>query len=160
MAAMTALAIGSIAASAIGTGVQVMGQRKQAKAAERAGEQNAANAEMDALQTTLDTNEAVRRQRERNKATSSTQRSKYAKAGVVMEGTPLEVLAESAGLMELDALEQGRTGRAKSKRLREGGSQARQDGYDRGAGYRTAAGATLLSGLGSAAGSIYDLKKG
>jgi hypothetical protein len=146
----TGMAVTGLAASAVGTGVQMYGQRQQAKTAERVAERNAKIQEGDALQTEMDARENARRLREDSKSKLKTQRSRYAKAGVINEGSPLEVMAETAGLLELDALEIGNQAKAKATRLRAGAEVSRQDGYDQANALRIASGATLLSGAGSA----------
>jgi hypothetical protein len=143
-------AVTALGATLVGTGVQMYGQRQQAKTAERVAERNAKIQENEALQTEMDARENARRLRADSKAKLKTQRSRYAKAGVINEGTPLEVMAETAGLLELDALEISRQGKAKATRLRAGAEVSRQDGYDQANALRIASGATLLSGAGSA----------
>jgi hypothetical protein len=143
-------AVTALGATLVGTGVQMYGQRQQAKTAERVAERNAKIQENQALQTEMDARENARRQRADSKAKLKTQRSRYAKAGVIMEGSPLEVMAETAGLLELDALEIGRQAKGEATRLRAGAEVSRQDGYDQANALRIASGATLLSGAGSA----------
>lgn len=151
----SAFAVGAAAtalgASVIGTGVSMYGQHQQAKTAERAGERNAQIQEAEALQTEMDARENVRRQRATNDRAKKTQRQRYANAGVINEGTPLEVMAETAGLLELDALDISRTAKAKAERLRSSAESTRQGGKDRGSALRIAQGATLLSGVSRAA---------
>ena len=45
--------------------------------------------------------EQARRTREENKSLLAKQRARYAKSGVVNEGTPLSIMAETAGILEL-----------------------------------------------------------
>lgn len=88
-----ALPLMMIASSAIST----MGQVQQANAAARASEYNARVTEMEAKA------EEARVRRESAKRMGAI-RTGIAKSGVTTQGTPLLVLAESAELAELDAL--------------------------------------------------------
>ncbi len=130
--------------------------------------------------------EETRRNQERQRRLIATQRAGYAKAGVVMEGTPLAVLADTAGLFELqnqDTLAEaeskaaalrregelrrlGLTADADVLKLNESAARfsrnigrdeaniTRMQGRATAQGYRTASYGSLLSGVGSAAGSL------
>lgn len=154
----TTLAIASLATAAVGTGVAVYGQVQQAKTAKAAGEFNAKMAENAALQAEMDSRENIRRKREENRRMLAMQRGRYAKAGVTEAGTPLEVMAETAGLLELDALEMGRQSRIEANRLRA------QAGYDRAMGKAGAqaaylqAGATLLNSTSNMTGAAANYR--
>lgn len=81
-----------------------MQARMQSIAADQqyqAGMQNAKTLENEGLRVEQEARERARRMREENERISGAQRARFGKAGVVMEGTPLAVMAESAGLMEL-----------------------------------------------------------
>ena len=91
------LAIAAVSLAAVGTGVAVYGQVKQAETAKKMGEYNAKLAENQALQTEMDSREQLRRTSIGNKRIMATQRVSYAKAGVDTAGTPLAVMAETAG---------------------------------------------------------------
>ena len=144
-------ALTAVAVAVVGAGVAVYGQVQQGQAAEASGEYNAKVAQNAALQAEMDSRENIRRKRVENRRMLAMQRGRYAKSGVEEAGTPLEVMAETAGLLELDALEMGRQSRMEAARLR---SQA---GYDLAMGKMgaqsayTSAGATLLTGASSAA---------
>lgn len=128
--ALIALAATSVAASAAGAGLSFYGQQQQAAAAERMGRYNAAvqeqqflmqaamasaqadaqrragminAAEMEnqALRVEQEARERARRMREENERMLGAQRARFGKAGVTSAGSPLAVMAESAGLMEL-----------------------------------------------------------
>ena len=88
------------------------------------------------------------RHRRETRRILSTQKSLFLKGGVTMEGTPLDVIAETAGQAELDALMIRQYGVARSREAmgraaiyRAGGRAAREAGYVR-------AGTTLLTGGG------------
>ncbi len=159
VATSTALAIAAIGTSVVGTGVSIYGQQQQAKTAQRTAERNAKIQENQALQVEMDARENARRQRDENKRRMKTQRSRYAASGVINEGTPLEVMAETAGLLELDALEIGRQAKAKATNLRAGAASSRISGENQSNALKIASGATLLSGASSAAGMTYEFGK-
>ena len=81
-----------------------MQARMQSIAADQqyqAGMQNAKTMENEGLRVEQEARERARRMRTENERMAGAQRARFGKAGVVMEGTPLAVMAESAGLMEL-----------------------------------------------------------
>lgn len=196
MAALTALAVTAIAATAVGTGVSVYNQNQQAKTAAAVGSYNAqvaqTNAEFNAQQIEQETTynvarirettawnakeaeriaelnartieqtsdwnarstmaaadynyllsenqaqladmtgrENIRRMRFEGKKTLSTQQARFAKAGVVAEtGTPLEVMAETAGLIELNVLDEKRKADAEATYTRTQGAMNRYLAY-------------------------------
>lgn len=75
--------------------------RAQADAQRNAGMINAASMENEALRVEQESRERARRMREENERMLGAQRARFGKAGVTSEGTPLMVMAESAGIMEL-----------------------------------------------------------
>jgi hypothetical protein len=174
MAALTALAIGSLVVGAVGTGMSVYNQHTQANNAKALGsynanltdqtsaynariieeeaEYNAKLAEQTAdynaksITTAADYNylladqqaeladmtgrENIRRMRMDGKKVMSTQQARFAKAGVVGEtGTPLEVMAETAGLIELNVLDEKRKADAEASATRNRSSMERYMAY-------------------------------
>jgi len=126
----TVLAGVAIAGTLASAGMAYYGQQQQAAAAERmasynyqvqlqqmqmqaqmqkisaeqqhaAGMQNAAIMQNEGLRVEQEARERARRMREANERMMGKQRAAYGKAGVTSEGSPLAVMAESAGLMEL-----------------------------------------------------------
>ena len=81
--------------------MQATMQRMQADQQQQAGMQNAALMENEATRVEQEARERARRMREQNERMLGQQRAQYGKAGVTSEGSPLAVMAESAGLMEL-----------------------------------------------------------
>lgn len=195
MAALTTLAVASLATAAVGTGVAVYGQMQAAKTAKKvveynagvaeenakataeAAEYNARLAENQALQTEMDARENIRRKRLENSRYLSTQRSRFAKAGVTEEGSPLIVMSETAALLEMDAQEVNRQAMIEASRLRAGAAETRRTGvfqagqYQKQAGFermygsaqasaaRIGAASTLLAGASNMAGSAFQFKK-
>jgi len=130
----TGVEIAILGTMAAGTVVSAAGaiQSSQAQAAaiEYRGEMTRRQAEY-----------AEERQRERTKSLLSSQRTGYAKAGVSIEGTPLEVMTQTAEDAELDALA-----------IRYGGQTAQQSARFEAGSVRTAgkyrAVSNLLTGAG------------
>ena len=147
----------AVAVTLVGTSVTVYGQVQAAKTAKETGEYNAKLAENQAQQVDLDSRESLRRKREQNQRFLGTQRAAYANSGVTIEGSPLSVMAETAGILELDALD------AKRQANQQGNAYMAQAAYDRkvGANQATAdyigAGGSLLSGTANA-GYMYSKK--
>jgi len=75
--------------------------RMQAEQQEQAGLQNASIMENEAARVELEARERAKRMRTENERMLGAQRAAFGKAGVTSEGSPLTIMAESAGLMEL-----------------------------------------------------------
>ena len=132
---IVAAAIVSAVASATAAGVSYYGQQQQAQAADRmaqynyavqkqqmemqarmqsiaadqqyqAGMQNAQIAQNDATRVEQEARERAKRMRAENERLLGEQRARFGKAGVTSEGTPLAIMAESAGLMEMAVSDQ------------------------------------------------------
>ena len=74
--------------------------------------------------------ENIRRLRQDGRKLMSTQTARYAKAGVVGDtGTPLEVMAETAGLIELSVLDKKRAADAEAQQTRSQGAMQRYMAY-------------------------------
>lgn len=67
----------------------------------QAGLQNAKTMENEAMRVEAEARERARRMRQENERIAGAQRARFGKAGVTSAGSPLAVMAESAGLMEL-----------------------------------------------------------
>jgi hypothetical protein len=156
MAALTSIAL---AAAVVGTGVAVYGQVQQAKTAKAVGAYNAKLAENQALQAEMDAAENTRRKRKENRRLLATQRSRLAKAGVMEAGTPLEVMAETAGNLELETLDYARSIRMQASGLRAQGAMDRVMGSAQARAAYIGAGASLLSGASSVAGMSYEFQQ-
>jgi hypothetical protein len=141
----TYLAIGAIG-SALGTGISVMSQIQQGSQQKRWAEYNAAVAERDAEVAKQNAEYEAGLKRKETERLLGRQRALYGKAGVVLEGSPLLLMAETAAEGELDALMIERGGRLQSERYRTEatisnlkGKAAQRAGY-------YGAGTTLLTG--------------
>lgn len=142
-------------AGTISTVVQTVGTVASAYASWRAGEQQAAaakfNAELALGQAFTERAKhqlEEKRHRERTRRLLARQKSLYLKAGVTMEGTPLDVITETATEAERDAILIQASGAgaylegiASKAMWSQYGKGAREAGYLR-------AGTTLLTGAG------------
>jgi|SRR5215217_1913032 len=149
----TVLAAAAIASAVIGTGVAVYGQVQAAKTAKEMGEYNAKLAENQAQQVDMDARESVKRRREQNRRFQGMQRTAFAKSGVSIEGSPLEVMAETAGILELEALDASRQASQQTSALRAQGAYDRRVGSTQARAAYIGAGASLLAGASNIAGS-------
>ena len=125
--------VGSVA-SAVGTGLAVVGAIQGGKAEGAAADFNARSAQMEAQSR----ENAQRAQAQRQLGMI---RANVSKAGATMEGTPLAVLSESAANAEIDALNTRYSGQRESALYSVRGQNARIAGYLR-------AGTSLLSSAG------------
>jgi hypothetical protein len=75
--------------------------RMQAEQQTQAGLQNASVMENEASRVEQEARERASRMRTENERMLGRQRAQYGKAGVTSEGSPLAIMADSAGLMEL-----------------------------------------------------------
>lgn len=142
----------AVSAIVISTGVSVYGQVQAAKTAKATGKYNAKVAENQAIQTEMDAAENIRRQRIANRKAMSMQAGRFAGAGVVInEGTPLELLSESAATLELEVQDYNRNARLQGQNLRAQGAMALYTGKQQAQAYQIGAVSTLLEGVGQAA---------
>jgi hypothetical protein len=160
MAAFSSLAIAGLALTAIGTGVSIYSQQQQGKVAANAAEANAKMAQQQAANLDLENRENIRRQRIENQRLLSRQRAGFAASGVqIGTGTPLEVQAETAGILELDLLDQNRASQIQQSNLFYQASADRASA----ANYRSAANlnsaGSLFSGAASIGGSYYGMSR-
>ena len=142
----------------MGTGISIYGQQQAAKTAQKAAEfnagQNDANAretaaaaeynasllENQALQAEMDSRETIRRRRIESKRYAETQRARFAASGVTEAGSPLETMAETAALLEMDAQEVNRQAQVRTAQLRAGARETRRTGFFQAGQYTAQAG--------------------
>lgn len=153
------LPILALSLAGLGTAVSVYGQVQQAQTAKAMGKYNAKLAENQARQTEMDAAENIRRKRKENKRLIATQRSRYAKAGVLEEGTPLELLAETAGNLEMETLDYARQQRQAAAGLRAQGAADLAMGANQARAAYIGAGSSLLSGAGNMAMAGYSMQQ-
>ena len=153
MAAMTALAIGSLALSAVAGGVSAYSSYQQGQTADAVGRYNARLTENAATQADLEAREEIRRMRVRNRELLAQRRAQVGASGIVgFAGSPLAVLGDMAGRLELDALEQARQSESNMRRARDEASMQRKEGSLARKGAVLGAAGTLLSTAGKTAG--------
>lgn len=103
----------------VSTGFSIFGQNQQAEAAEQAAKYNNALAEQEARNRENETREGIKRERVRNREVISSIRSRMAASGVqTSTGTPAEILAASAGRMELAIADAARASSMEASSLR------------------------------------------
>jgi hypothetical protein len=152
-----ALAAVALVATAASTYVSYQGQQYNAAVAKNTAEYNSKVQENQAIQADMEARETIARQRAQNRRFMSSQRAAIAKSGIAEAGSPLEVLGETAGQLELQAQDQARAARL---RLSSGLSQSANtltEGLAQSKGYKMAATGTLISGaakMASQAGSF------
>lgn len=137
----------ALAAAAIGAGIQVAGNIQQAKAAKASAEFNAKVAENEAVRVEQERSEDNRRLRIRNRRLQATQRVLTAKGGVTEAGSPLEIMAETAGELELDVLDLNRARFAKVQQLKGVAEITRFEGRARATGFKLAAAGAGVAGV-------------
>jgi len=98
-----------MAAEAIGA----LGAINEGKAGKLAGDYNAQVAENNAAYSRLQAQEEARRTRALARQVIGNARASYGASGITLEGTAMDVLADSAASAELDALTAIQTGEAK-----------------------------------------------
>lgn len=139
----------------LGVGLQALGQIQQAQAARAAAEYNARVAEMNAVLAEQQAAAEEDRQRRLSYKQLSAMRAGYGAAGVSIEGSPLDVLEESAANAELDALTIRHAGQVRATAYRQEAALERYRGKAATrAGYISAA-STLLTG----GGEILSMKR-
>jgi len=148
------LLITSMALTAVGTGASAYSSYESGKATERLHEYNAKVSENDALRREMEAQAQAAGQRESSERILEKQRALYAKGGVLDEGTPLTLLADTAAELELAALEIERGGNVEASRSRQQAVIDRMAGKSAARAGKLGAGATLLQGAGSIAGSF------
>jgi len=150
-----AVALGvSAAAAAIGAGVAVHSSVQQAKAAKATAEFNAKVLENEAAAKADERAEMTRRERIKNRRLQGRQRTMIAKAGVTESGSPLELMAETAGELELGILDINREMEAKRSRLFNKAAITRFEGASLARGKKMEAVGQGIQGVGSVASSF------
>lgn len=138
IAATTALA---------GLFMQHQATRSAAKQAEYDAEYEAEVSENQAEQEKLNRAAAEKNDRSQSARRRAAQRASYAKSGVLLEGTPLTMLAEQAGVDEQNIQQGNLESRQRQANLKAGGQAALQSGKNRSSAYKKSATTNLLTGL-------------
>jgi hypothetical protein len=144
-------AIVAILATAASTYVSYEGQQYNAAVAKNTAQYNAKRDENATIQADMEAREQIARDRAKNKRLMGAQRAAIGASGVQEAGSPLEVLGETAGMLELGIQDESR---AAESRRRLGLSTAANDlyvGQSQAKGYELASTGTLISGAASIA---------
>jgi hypothetical protein len=144
---MAAVPIIALAAGGLMSAVGAINQGNSAKAA---ADYNAQVAEQNAELSRQQGIEEERRTRIMAKKQLGDMRANYGASGITLEGSPLDILEESAAAAELDALTVRHAGDSRAIGYRNEAAQERFSGRQaRTSGYFSASG-SLLSGAGQA----------
>lgn len=135
----------------IGADTEYKQQKANAKSQQELLNYNARLEQREAKAIEDENNEAARRQRLENERLKSLQRASYGKSGAAMaSGSPLAVLGETSGLMEVGVQDTHRTGaRQYNQRMAQANSFMYQGRVARGSVGK----GSLISGIGGALGS-------
>ena len=148
-----------LALAAVGTGTAVYSGVQQSRAAKEMGKYNEKVAQNEALARRQAAEESMRRKRETNRRIIANQQAKMAKAGIISsEGTPLAVLGETAGALELEALDIMYETEVAAQRSISAGQAARFQGDQASKSALIGAGSSLLTGAGNMASTYVNLK--
>jgi hypothetical protein len=84
--------------------MQAAGAQQQAKSQAKAAEYNASVARQEAQAIRTQADYSIYQQRKKKLALTATQTALYSKAGVLLEGSPLDVINDSAANAEMDIM--------------------------------------------------------
>lgn len=145
-------AYAAVAIAAVGTTIAIVSAIKHGEAAKEAGDANADVAAKNADQTRVSTAQDEAAFRIQMRKQLGDIRASYAASGVTMEGSPEDVMRESAANLETDALKIRREGNLRAEGYDDQSRLDRRAGENGlTSGYLSAAGA-----LSSGAGRIYS----
>ena len=153
-----ALAASAIA-GAVGTYVSVQGQRTAADAAKKTAAYNASVQRTQAAQEMEVAKENARRKARENARLLGRQRALAASSGLVMEGTPLAILGETATILQRDIMDIGYEAQMRSRSLQAGASMSLWEGKQQSSAMKTQALTTGLQGAASIAGGFLNFKQ-
>jgi len=138
----------------IGAGYSANAQYQQGKTQEAILERNAQQREADARARRLETIAAAKQKRLDDRKLIGRKRLSFLSSGVAIEGSPLEVLAEDAGNLELQTLELQRQGENDIRNMLTKAATDRYEGKAAKKAGKQAAIGTILQGIGMAVGSF------
>jgi hypothetical protein len=159
MAVATALAIGALAVGAYGAYQTSRAQGEQAQTASNVAEFNAKVKEQEAIEADMEARANLANARRRGGRLISQMRGQVAASGVLLEGSPLEIIAENAAQLETNALIADREGRKVSRRALADAQSIRMGGTAQAAGFRSQQQATILGGTANLLGSGFQFQR-
>jgi hypothetical protein len=139
--------VASAVAGVVGGIKQAESQQRQAAAAKSQGEAQARAAEENARQVQIAAQIEKDQQRRRMARITSSQRAKIGASGVTMEGTPLEILEDTAYEGELENLRTDYQANQQASRLYGEAGNYRAAGDSLAESYSSQAGTSLLTGV-------------
>jgi hypothetical protein len=163
MPAIPVIMIGMAVASAAATAMTMEEQQKAAKQAAQTttnvANYNAAIDMNQAKQNDIDSQSNADRQRASDKIYLSRQRSAIAANGLLTAGSPLDLLATTAGKMETGIQDQWRDTNMTDENLGEAAQAGIQEGRAQATQYQMQGQASLFSGIGQLAGNVSSAGK-
>lgn len=149
-----AVVVGVISAVAgvVGGIMQYRSQQSQASAARRQGEAQSAAAAENARRVQAAAQLEKYRHRRRLESLMGTQRANFGAAGVVEEGTPLDILEDTAYQSELDSMQQQYHADQQSQAFMAEAANYRSAGETLASSYESQAGTSLLTGIATGVG--------
>jgi hypothetical protein len=143
--------------TAVSTGVAIYGQQQQQQAVEQAAEYNNDLAEKEALNKEAETREATRRQRINNRADLAAMRVGMTGQGrQLTTGTPLLLLGDAAGALDLGIADATRAATMQAASLRAQGKMGLWEADQAGQASKLAMIGTGVSGLTRAYGQYQE----
>ena len=153
------LLIASLAAQAAGTGIQMYSAKQQGEAAVTAAKYNNQILKQAARNKELESQEAIKRQRENNRSVLSSMRAQLANSGFISDmGTPLLLQGETAGRMELAIQDAARSAGIEASNLRTRGALTLWEGQQAKFASNLQATAIGIQGVGNMAQTAYNAK--
>lgn len=139
------------------TGLSIYGQHQQGKAAEAAAKYNNTLAEREAANVEAQTSEGIKRQRQGNRSALAEIRARMATSGVqTTTGTPLVLMGETAGRMELSIADAARAANMQATSLRAQGQMGLYEAKQAASAGKLAMLGTGISGLTKAFGQYQE----
>lgn len=148
----------ALIAMVAGAATSYVGAQQSAKAAEDIGEQQKAAADASARNEELQTRETINRERINKRRRLARMRAAHGTSGITMEGSSMDVFAETAGVMELQIQDAARAGTMEAANMRNQGNASLWEARTQAGATRMASYGTLLSDASTAGG--YAMRSG
>lgn len=148
----------AIIAMIAGAATSFVGAQQSAKAAEQAGKAQNDAAQAAASNEEQQGAEAIRRERINQRRRLARLRADSGTSGVMMDGSSMDVFAETAGAMELQIQDAARSSSMEAQNMRNQGSMNLWEARTQAAATRMSSYGTLISDAGGIAG--YGVKSG
>lgn len=159
MFAALALIISAVA-TGVGTFMSVQGQRTAADQANATAKYNADVQRQQAAQEMEVAKENARRKQRENSRILARQRAMVARQGLAMEGTPLEILGETATTLQRDILDLGYQAQQRVRSLQVSANMGLWEGKNQANAIKTQSLTTGLKGVATMASGFLDSNYG